>query len=89
MESPAESIALRMPICARPFAPPPLSVSPILGLLCTTESCAAEGTLKIKNRQQDINRVRIKIINESFLINLMVYIKLNKDPEMQFSNFQI
>ena len=31
-----------------------------------------------------MNRVRIKLINGSFLINLMVYIKLNKDREMEF-----
>src|ERR1700735_815518 len=41
-------MALRMPICARPLAPPPLKTSPILGLgpgseagLRVTLSCAA------------------------------------------------
>jgi hypothetical protein len=34
-----------------------------------------------------MNRVRIKLINGSFLINLMVYIKLNKHREMEFIKF--
>jgi hypothetical protein len=38
----------------------------------------------VKIRQPEINRVRIKIVNGSFLINLMVYVKLNKDLEMRF-----
>jgi hypothetical protein len=84
MESPAESMALRIPMCARPFAPPPLSVSPIFGLLDTTESWAADGMFSVRIRQPEIIRVRIKIINGFFLIALMVYIKLNKDREMEF-----
>ncbi len=77
-------MALRIPIWARPFAPPPLSVSPIFGLLNTRESWAADGMISVRIRQPEIIRIRIKIIDGLFLIALKVYIKLNKDHEMKF-----
>jgi hypothetical protein len=58
MESPAESIAFKIPMCARPFAPPPLNVSPIFGLFFKVESCATDGMPKPIIKQQVINRVR-------------------------------
>jgi len=57
-------MALRIPICARPLAPPPLSVSPILGLFPVAESCAADGRMKVKMIQPEINRVRTREIGK-------------------------
>jgi hypothetical protein len=50
-----------MPICARPFAPPPLKVSPIFGLLFNVESWPCEPKPKAI-KQKVINRVRTVVI---------------------------
>jgi hypothetical protein len=68
MESPAESIAFRIPIWASPLAPPPLNVSPIFGLLCASESCEKAGKLRKIIRKLAINRIRIERKIESLLI---------------------
>ena len=86
MESPAESMALRIPIWARPFAPPPLSVSPSLGLLPgEKESFARESEFwakvweinkKITHPVKD--KVRTEIKNGSLLIITNVCYKITK-----------
>jgi hypothetical protein len=89
MESPAESMALRMPICARPLAPPPLSVSPILGLMRrAVESCAPAGRIKMKIKQPVINRIWTELKNESLLIVQKVCHKITQREGRRFDKFE-